>query len=279
MRLGNGDLCSLISGSTGPANFADQLSQPLPFRHLPAMPQPTIPFAPLLPLVVALALTGCGRNPPLHRGGAMDARGLGPIPFEQTDDNVRHDTLLVQVTLDLKDGSFVMAASHRDTRFEGLRLYRYRPLSDSSADILAISSPAYDSWTMLPTFFAVDSVRKDGLWILANFGERESWGQKLMRLDSAFGDHGFIDVALPERVSDDGRTVLKRRNVAPLARFEFVGDSIWIRFACDSVFLYDDQRGGFDRILPGGAVRFLHCPAEGLSLWLHDEKRLVKDPV
>ncbi|MFN3876652.1 MAG: hypothetical protein ACK4L7_12160, partial [Flavobacteriales bacterium] len=182
------------------------------------------------------------------------------------------------ITFDLGDSTFLMVASNREDTFEGLRLYRYRPGADSSAEVLAVSSPAYDSWTMLPACFAKDSARTGGLWILANFGERESWGLKLMRLDSAFHDLGFLDAVLPERVEEEGGPVLKRRNIAPHARMEFAGDSLWIRFACDSVYLYDDQDGGTDRVVAAKRLRFLHAPGEGLSLWLDEEKRLVKLP-
>lgn len=205
--------------------------------------------------------------------------GVRAFHYNAVDDNVRHDTLLIQTTFDLGDGSYVMVASHRDERFEGLRLYRYRPGADSSAHMIAISSPAYDSWTMLPSFFGQDSARTDDLWVLANFGERESWGQKLLKLDgNGFHDLGFIDVALPERVSEDGQSVLKRRNIAPYARMTITGDSAWVRFACDSVFLYDDQAGGFDRLVPGASLAFSFSPNEGLNLWLHDVKRPVRQP-
>ena len=106
--------------------------------------------------------------------------GAPPIAYRAIEDNIQHDTLLIQTTFDLGDGSFIMVASNIDPSFEGIRLYRYRLTADSSVSMLAISPPAYDSWTMLPTFFGADSMRTDALWLLANFGERESWGQKLL---------------------------------------------------------------------------------------------------
>ena len=232
--------------------------------------------------LVALSIClgfGCGLNSQPKGPNDTSFVGLSPLSMQQVEDNVQHDTLLVQVTFDLKDGSYLMAASNREERFEGLRLYRYRALPDSSAEVLATSAPAYDSWTMLPTFFAADSNSTDDLWLLVNFGERESWGQKLMRLTGeGFKDCGFLDAALPVRVTDEEGARTKRGNIAPFARLEFVGDSTWIRFACDSVHLYDDQRGGLDRNVPASTVRFLHAPDEGLSLWLNDEKRMVKMP-
>lgn len=235
--------------------------------------------APGMPALLALlTLSGWGCSERQAQAEGEPVPGTGPIAYSSVDDNVQHDTLLVHVTFDLRDGTCVMAASHVEERFEGIRLYRYRPQPDSSAELLAVSSPAYDSWTMRPSFFANDSARTDRLWVLANFGERQSWGQKLFRLDSAFHDIGFLDIALPERVEEDGATVLKRRDIAAHARFAFMGDSAWIRFACDSVYLYDDQRGAADQVLPARRVRYLAAPGEGLSLWIDGEKRPVKQP-
>ena len=61
--------------------------------------------------------------------------------------------------------------------------------------MMAISSPAYDSWTMLPTFFPIDTARPtDAMWVLANFGEKESWGQKLLWLDEDFTEANTVVV-------------------------------------------------------------------------------------
>ncbi|HRD53558.1 MAG TPA: hypothetical protein PKY96_13000 [Flavobacteriales bacterium] len=226
----------------------------------------------LLGASVLLGVYSCTKSIP-----ASDPPGLAPIQFQSVEDNLAHDTLLIQATFNLGDGSFVMVASNVEDTWEGLRLYRYRPHPDSTADMMAISVPAYDSWTMLPTFFGKDSTRTGDLWVLANFGERESWGQKLFRLRDGFEDLGFIDAAAIERVEEEGGMLLKRRNIAPHARLEFVGDSAWIRFACDSVYLYDDQRGGYDYVIAASSVKYLSAP-EGLSLWVNGEKREVKKP-
>lgn len=205
--------------------------------------------------------------------------GAAPWPFAQVEDNLRHDTLLIQTTFDLSDGTFLMVAGHVDGTFEGLRLYRYRFAPDSSAEMLAISPPGYDSWTMLPTFFPVDTAAPDdALWVLANFGEKESWGQKVMVLDWEFSDLGFMDVALPERIMEDDTLRLKRRNIAPSMRYLEAGDTaVWL-FACDSVYLYDDQAGTFDQVLAAERVRYTFHRNEGLALWVDGRKRLVKRP-
>lgn len=205
--------------------------------------------------------------------------GRVPHEFPAVDDNIAHDTLLIQTTFDMGDGSYLMVAGNVEDTFEGLRLYRYRPTSDSAAQMIAISSPAYDSWTMLPTFFPVDSTRSNNeMWVLANFGEKESWGQKLLYLDTAFHDLGFLDAALPERVLEDDTLRLKRRSIGPFMRYALRNDTAIWRFACDSVFLYDDQEGGFDRVVHASRLRFTYHPVDGLSLWFDGVRRPVKVP-
>ncbi|MBK6342481.1 MAG: hypothetical protein IPF41_07815 [Flavobacteriales bacterium] len=205
--------------------------------------------------------------------------GTRPIEFRVIDDNLVHDTLLIQTTFDLGDGSFVMVASNREDTWEGLRLYRYRLATDSTPEMLAVSAPAYDSWTMLPTFFSRDSALASGLWVLANFGERESWGQKFMKLDSAFLDLGFLDATAVEWVDDGGTRALKRRNIGPFTRMEFGGDSLQIAFDCDSVFLYDDRAGTMDQVIEAKRLRYTWTPHEGLVLWLDGQKRQAATPL
>ena len=205
--------------------------------------------------------------------------GRAPFPFATVDDNIAHDTLLIHVTFDLGDSTYVMVAQNVEDTFEGLRLYRYRFAADSTVQMLAVSPPAYDSWTMLPTFFPMDSLRpSDAMWVLANFGEKESWGQKLLLLDWEFMDMGFLDIALPERVVEDDTLRLKRRNIAPFMRYEESGDTAVFRFACDSVFLYDDQAGGLDQVLDGARVQYTFHSDEGLVLRIDGRKRPVKKP-
>lgn len=205
--------------------------------------------------------------------------GRPPHDFPMIEDNLQHDTLLIQATFDLGDSTFLMVASNAMDNFEGLRLYRYRFTAGDSVQMMAISPPAYDSWTMLPTFFPLDTLApSDALWVLANFGEKESWGQKLLLLDEEFSDMGFLDAALPERVLEDDTLRLKRRNVAPFMRYSEHGDTaVWL-FACDSVFLYDDQAGGRDRVLAADRVRCTFHGSEGLALWVDGRKRLVRRP-
>lgn len=208
-----------------------------------------------------------------------DVPGRPPHPFRQFDQNIAHDTLLVQTSFDLGDGTFVMVAGNVEETFEGLRLIRYRFKPDSTVERMAVSSPAYDSWTMLPTFFPLDTVHPDDAnWVLANFGEKESWGQKVMLLDWEFMDVGFMDVALPERVLEDDTLRLKRRNVAPFMRYSEHGDTaVWL-FACDSVYLYDDQAGLLDQVMHASRLRYTFEANEGLALWVDGRKHLLKKP-
>lgn len=216
----------------------------------------------LIPVLLLLAACTSSTDTPT-------AAGRGPHPFVQFDQNVSHDTLLVQTSFVLGDSSQLMVASHVEDTFEGLRLYRYTFGPDSSVQLLAVSTPAYDSWTLLPTFFPVDDGAPQGpLWVMANMGEKESWGQKLMLLDTAFHDIGFLDMALPERVTEEDTMRLRRRSIAPFLRLTQQGDTAFWRFACDSVFLYDDQQGRQDRILEAHRVMFISTTSGYTALQL-----------
>lgn len=231
---------------------------------------------------LALLFAACGpgeepSTPPAVKGQTTPEAGA-PLSFPLVEDDLRHDTLLIQVTFDLGDGTHLMVASNVDETFEGVRLYHYRARPDSSAEVLHVSAPGYDSWTMLPTIFG-EGTGLGGKWVLANFGERESWGQKLMWYDDGFHGRGFMDVAVPERITDGDTIRLKRGNIAPHMRMHVLGDTIAFTFTCDSVYVYDDHRGGLDRTLPGSRLRYTWHPSMGLEFWIDGDRRAVKDPV
>ena len=224
-------------------------------------------------------LVRCGQPQGTPAAGPPHVEGSTPWPFAVLDDNIAHDTLLIQTTLDLGDSTYLMVASNVEETFEGLRLYRYRFTADSAVEMMAISPPAYDSWTMLPTCFPLDTAhRSDVMWVLANFGEKESWGQKVFLMDWNFMDAGFMHVALPERVMEEDTLRLKRRNVAPQMRYSERGDTAVWRFACDSVYLYEDGAGATDVVLAAPRVRYTFHRDQGLVLWVDGQARPVRTP-
>lgn len=201
---------------------------------------------------------------------------LAHVPFPLIDDNIRHDTLLIQVAFDLGDGTFVMVGSNVEDSFEGLRLYRYSLLPDSNAQVLAVSAPAYDSWTMLPTFFR-PKARGGSFIVLANFGERQSWGQKVMLLDSTgFKDLGFIDAAWPERMSESDSSWIRLGSIAPFTTIASSEEGLVFSFTCDSLHLFDDLRGGVDVMLPAARVRY-RLNEDGFALGV--DGRFILPPV
>lgn len=219
----------------------------------------------LVPALLSLVLGRCSgpvaphNEPPATNKGPAGFSGAAPftrVEFKALPDNIRHDTLLVQTTFDLGDGSFVMVASNVNETFEGLRLYRYTLLPDSNARVIAHSRPAFDSWTMFPTFFRAADDPK-AFVILANFGEKQSWGQKVMRLDSAgFHDIGFLDVGRPERVIEGDSSTIKVASIAPHTTISARQDGLWFTFLCDSLHIYDDLRGGLDLIIGSKRVAY-----------------------
>ncbi len=235
-------------------------------------------------LLSILLLTACGTDNSARseEAGPQPPTELNvpgaPWPLPIVADDLRNDTLLVQVTFDVGDGTHLMVASHVEENFQGLRLYHYRARPDSTAELYHVSAPGYDSWTMFPTIFG-DGPGLDGKWILANFGERQSWGQKLIRYTHGFHDHGFMDVALPEWIHESDSIRLKRTSIAPHMRMNTSGDTTAFTFVCDSVYLYDDQRGGVDRIVAGSTIRYTWHPATGLELWILGDRRKVQHPV
>ena len=228
-------------------------------------------------VLITCIISSCTNDVPKNAKTAEDPSSArngftGPLEYAIVPDNVVHDTLLVQVCFDLQDGTNIMVASNSEEKFEGLRLYHYRALPDSSADVISVSVPAYDSWSMLPTFFGPGK-GMNGSWMAANFGERESWGQKLFWCDNGFQDRGFIDMAFPERVVEEDTTYLKRTTIAPHMRIGYSNDTTLFVFACDSVYLYDDLKGRTDYVVSSAAVRYTYHANTGLVLWINGEPR------
>ena len=241
-------------------------------------------------LVLALAACGNGAEPSVGQGDdrkavqvadtawGADAKTYILMDLPNLDDNVKGDTLLVYTTHQLGDGLFVMAAKNNEDTREGLRLYLYSPKPDSTANVLAVSSPAYDSFTMLPTYFSTADTA-DGLVILANFGEKESWGQKVFWLrDRQFKDLGWLDVAHREWKMRDDSIVQWRTNIAPYARVQAKDGQFLITFTGDSLQLYDDLEGHQELMFPAGSVAYRF---DGLHMVLlvDGKERLPKHPL
>lgn len=230
------------------------------------------------PAAFAVLLAACGSPAPeTTTTPTIMVHGAKPAELTAVDDNIRHDTLLIQTTFAMGDSTYVMVASHVEPKFEGVRLYRYTLLPDSNARILSHSNGAYDSWTMLPTFFPIPDPPGTYL-VLANFGERESWGQKLIYMDSTFTDLGFIDLAYPERITEGDTAFMKRTNIAPYGRLALHNDTAVFTFDCDSLFLYDDMAGHNDLIVPASSIHYTYHPDTGLELWRDGQRRAVKQP-
>lgn len=231
----------------------------------------------LLTLLVA-ALSACGDTAsPASTPLVKAEKPGGIVDFPVIDDNLQHDTLLIQVTFELGAGKYLMVASNVEEQFEGLRLYRYTLSKSGMPNIEATSTPGYDSWTLLPTFFE-DPISAGGHVILANMGERNSWGQKVMRMHEEFTDLGFLDVALPERVQESDTAYLKLKNAGPFALCTRDGNRMRFSFQCDSLYLYDDLRDNVDVIVPAHWVRYEWSPEEGMVLWYRDEARKASTP-
>lgn len=221
-------------------------------------------------------------DPPIGRS----AEALAPIQFEQIEDNIRHDTLLIQTTFDLNDGTFLMVASHKlseeklneGDREAGLRLYHYRAKPDSTYEIISRSSSANDSWTMFPTFFK-DPIKVGSYIILANFGERNSWGQKVIRFNvEGFTDMGYLNIAKIERIGEGEEVELKHRTIAPDTRISSEGSELVFTFDLDELILFDDLRGVLDQPIEARRIQYRWSEEEGLLLYIDGEVRRDEQP-
>lgn len=229
-------------------------------------------------LIAVTALASC-TTPAEKQGEAAlaDTTKQQPVPaianakvyrmldLPNLEDNVRNDTLLVYTTHALGNGTFVMAAKHEADKREGLRLILYRPRPDSSAEVLAVSKPAYDSEVMLPTYFATGDTA-DGVIILANYGGLESWGQNVFWLkDGQFKDLGWLDVT--ERTWKTRLDSLQqwRTNIAPMTQVSGANGQFDFTFRSDSVQLFDDLRGHQEVMLATDRIRYRY---DGLKMVL-----------
>lgn len=242
--------------------------------------------APLIGLLVLAACTTSTPDPrpaaPSTSGPAVHpmagARAFTRLDLPNLDDNVRHDTLLIYTTHAVGNGEFVMAARNKDDTREGLRLILYRPRADSSAEVLALSKPAFDSDVMLPTFFATGDTA-DGIVVLANYGAWDSWGQNAFWLkDHRFRDLGWIDVA--ERTWETRVDSLQQRrlNIAPKTLVTGIDGQFDFSFTTDSVQLYDDLLGAHEVMVPAGRIHYRY-DGQRMLLVVDGKARLRKDPL
>jgi len=231
-------------------------------------------------LLAMAGLMACGDPPPPAPTPVPKAQiPGGVVPFPVIEDNIQHDTLLVQVTFDLGAGNYLMVASHVEETHEGLRLYRYRLEGREQVPIIqASSSPGYDSWTLLPTYFE-HPIQDSAYILLANMGERNSWGQKVLSMNDRFSDLGFLDVALPERITEGDSAYIRLRNIGPETRCTLEGEGLAFQFVCDSLYLYDDLRGNMDIVVPANWVRYTWDPQQGMVLWYQGEARTNAAPL
>lgn len=216
---------------------------------------------------------GLEATTPLPAPLPATAREYRPLELPNLPENVRGDTLLVYTTHAIGNGKFVMAARAVAEKREGLRLILYRPRPDSSAEVLAVSRPAYDSQVMLPTYFSTgDSA--DGLIILANYGGLESWGQYAFWLKNGqFHDLGWIDVMKRDWKLRGDSLQPWHTNIAPFTEVRGADGRFEFTFRSDSVQLFDDLRGHMEVMLPKDSVRYLF-DGQQMVLIVGDEARV-----
>lgn len=178
------------------------------------------------------------------------------IALMPIEDHFELDSILIHNTYELSEGQFMMVSRSTEESFEGLQMHLYT-LKDSLPIISASSTPAYDSWIYLPTFF-ISPDQQDTL-LMAEIGERESWGARLLRIeDGAFVDLGFIDIAIRGSKFDEEleTDVLFLKSVAPNTTIRSQSEILFVSFGPESVHIYDDQKGNADTLYPADQVKY-----------------------
>ena len=176
------------------------------------------------------------------------------IALMPIEDHFELDSILIHNTYELSEGHFMMVSRASEDSFIGLQMHLYT-LMDSLPIVSASSTPAYDSWIYLPTFF-VSSDRQDTL-LLAEIGERESWGARLLRIhDGVFVDLGFIDIALRDHKFDEEleTDVMFLKSVASNTSIKANGEGLIVSFGPEPLHIYDDQLGNADTLYPADQV-------------------------
>lgn len=207
-----------------------------------------------------------------------DARLFHLLDLPNLEDNIHHDTLLIYTIHGLPDCTFLLAGKNMEDDREGLRLIQYRPRPDSSAEVLAVSKPAYDSQVMLPTFFVTNDTA-DGVIILANYGGLESWGQNVFWLkDHQFKDLGWLDVT--ERGWKTRLDSLQqwRTSIAPRTVVSEADGQFEFTFTTDSVQLFDDLQGGTEVMLPSNRIKYRY-DGDQMVLIVDGTPRFRKKPL
>lgn len=173
------------------------------------------------------------------------------VDYTEVDLDPGNDSLWYHLVLDIPgDAHLAVAQPLQESNRRGVRMQLLLADTDTSFRALTESSPGYDSAMLFPTFF-VDAHGRH--IILADTGERESWGQKVYLLDQGvFTDLGFIDVGLPMQGPDnaDADADIIPKNIAPVVRLDLDGKGgIDFRFETEEIILFDDTQGHLDTLV------------------------------
>lgn len=243
-------------------------------------------------VLAALAMASCSSSGERSADEAALDTALTPIPIAplahatafhlldlpNLEDNIRNDTLLIYTIHELGDGTFILAGKNVEDNREGLRLIQYHPRPDSSAEVLAVSKPAYDSQVMLPTYFASDDTA-DGTIILANYGGVESWGQNVFWLkDHQFTNLGWLDIAEHGWKTRFDSLQQWRTNIGPKTAVSGADGQFEFAFTTDSLQLFDDLQGGIEVVLPSNRVKYRYDGDE-MVLIVDGKPRYRKKPL
>jgi|GEM_PF-6889520 len=175
------------------------------------------------------------------------------IDFPEVDVDPGNDSLWYHLVLDIPgDKWLAVAQPTNENNRRGIRMQLMSMNVDSTFSVHTESSPGYDSAKLFPTFFKDAQGR---LIILADTGERQSWGQKVYLLNNErFEDLGFLDVGTVAYTEEDGQQILAPTTIAERVTIEQTKKGLEFRFSGKDLVLFDDGKGNLDTIIDASSI-------------------------
>lgn len=173
------------------------------------------------------------------------------VIYEELDLDPGNDSLWYHLVIDIPgDLHLAVAQPTSDDNRRGVRFQLLKEGQDSTFHCETESSPGFDSAKLYPSFFSNDMGQHI---ILADTGERDSWGQKVYLLvENKFYDLGFIDVG-SVNYDEDQETLeqsLSPQSIAKNVTISSDANGYRFTFDLEEFVLYDDQKGNLNQIVP-----------------------------
>jgi len=173
-----------------------------------------------------------------------------PVSYTELELDPGNDSLWYHLVLDIPgDLDFAIAQPTEETNRFGIRFQLLDNKADGTFECKGESSPAYDSAKLFPTFFKNQAGQHI---ILADTGEKVSWGQKVYLLDNGtFYDLGFIDMGTVDYATnlESDSLELSPQSIAPRLKIEDSKKGLEFRVDGETMVLYDNGKGKLNQVV------------------------------